>query len=622
MLNPGDAPFRGVVSGLQKNEQKMKFNNMRVATKLWAVILGLLFAMLLVAMWTRYNTSSANNAAQAEIEQIQDRVVSSTRWRGMVETAVTMSVAGAVTTDADLATQYEEKVKALSGRMSKLFGEIKEASTLDDDKKALEKIGTARQPLLASLTKTKELRAAGDAAATKAYVDQTFLPAAATYLASIDDFVALQVQHRSESKTRGAAMEARSDMLGIAAVAILFALGVFLAIALVRSITQPLQRAVGVTEAIAAGDLTQDLQDYRQDEFGDLLRSLSAMVVKLRGVVSEVRLGVDSVSTASNEIATGNHDLSERTEQTASNLQQTAASMEELTSTVTQSADTARQANQLASTAAQAATRGGEVVAQVVSTMHNISSASHKISEIIGTIDGIAFQTNILALNAAVEAARAGEQGRGFAVVASEVRSLAQRSAQAAKEIKVLIGASVATVESGTQQVAQAGETMGEIVSSVRRVSDLIGEISASSGEQRDGINQVNQAVANLDQMTQQNAALVEESAAAASGLREQSQRLAEVVSIFNVGSHAAAGGRAASLPLRHAPASRTAAAPVPKSAVSAPARAALKAPAKAAAKAPAKPAAKAPIRAPMKALAPASKPAAAPGGEGEWESF
>ena len=604
----------------------MKFNNIRVATKLWVVILGLLFAMLLVAMWTRYNTSSANNAAQAEIEQLQDRVVSSTRWRGMVETAVTMSVGGAITTDADLASQYEEKVKALSGRMSKLFGEIKESSTLDDDKKALEKVGAARQPVLASIGKTRELRTAGDAAATKVYVDQTFLPAIATYLAAIDEFVALQVQHSNEAKARAVAKEARSDAVGVVAVLILLALGVLSAIVLVRSITQPLQRAVKVADAIAAGDLTQDLLDNRGDEFGDLLRSLSTMVGKLRGVVSEVRMGVDSVSHASGEIAAGNQNLSERTEQTASNLQQAAASMEELTSTVTQSADTARQANQLAATAAQAAVRGGEVVAQVVTSMQNINDASRKIADIIGTIDGIAFQTNILALNAAVEAARAGEQGRGFAVVASEVRSLAQRSAQAAKEIKTLIGASAQTVESGTQQVAQAGEAMGEIVSSVRRVSDLIGEISASSGEQRDGINQVNQAVTHLDQMTQQNAALVEESAAAAAGLREQSQRLSEVVSVFNVGGHAVQAAR----PVQRQVAMRPAVAP----------------------KLPPKPVAKAlagkvampvPVRAPMKTLstakpAPAakpraptprrpvaitaSKPSTAKGGEGDWESF
>jgi methyl-accepting chemotaxis protein len=250
-----------------------------------------------------------------------------------------------------------------------------------------------------------------------------------------------------------------------------------------------------------------------------------------------VRSATDSINTASAEIASGNQDLSARTEQAASNLEETAASMEQLTSTVRQSADSARQANQLASSASEIAVRGGNVVGQVVTTMNEINASSKKISDIIGVIDGIAFQTNILALNAAVEAARAGEQGRGFAVVAAEVRSLAQRSAQAAKEIKGLIGSSVDRVEAGSRLAAEAGQTMSEIVGSVQRVSDIIGEITAASGEQSDGIGQVNVAVSQLDQMTQQNAALVEESAAAAESLKDQATRLAQVVQVFRIGA-------------------------------------------------------------------------------------
>ena len=322
--------------------------------------------------------------------------------------------------------------------------------------------------------------------------------------------------------------------------------GSALALLITRGISRPLGSAVRMAQAVAAGDLTQTREVQGHDEVAQLLRAQVAMVDKLRGIVSEVRSGVESVSTASAQIATGNQDLSSRTEQTASNLQQTASSMEQITGTVGQSADTAKQANQLAATAADAATRGGEVVQQVVASMQQITDSSKKIGDIIGVIDGIAFQTNILALNAAVEAARAGEQGRGFAVVAGEVRTLAQRSAQAAKEIKALIGTSVETVESGSRQVNEAGEAMGEIVTRVRRVSDLMGEISAAATEQRDGISQVNQAVTNLDQVTQQNAALVEESAAAASSLREQAQRLFEVVSVFNVGHESAAHGASA----------------------------------------------------------------------------
>ena len=292
------------------------------------------------------------------------------------------------------------------------------------------------------------------------------------------------------------------------------------------------QRAMDAMNEVAGGNLAVELGDAPQ---GSLLDGLKRMVDSMRTTLLQVRSSTDSIGTASSEIATGNQDLSARTEQTASNLQQAASSMEQLTGTVKQSADSARQANQLASSAAEVAARGGAVVSQVVATMDDINTSSKKIADIIGVIDGIAFQTNILALNAAVEAARAGEQGRGFAVVASEVRSLAQRSAEAAKEIKGLIGASVEKVEGGSRLVADAGQTMTEIVGSVKRVSDIIAEITAAAAEQSQGISEVNSSVTQLDQMTQQNAALVEESAAAAESLREQAARLATVVGTFRL---------------------------------------------------------------------------------------
>ena len=303
-----------------------------------------------------------------------------------------------------------------------------------------------------------------------------------------------------------------------------------------RRLVGEINEAAQLSEQVAKGNLTSELNSSRRDEIGDLARSLASMVKQLRSSLHTVRAATGNIAGASVEIASGNLDLSQRTEQTAASLQATASSMSQLTCAVRQSADAAAQADQLASSAAEVAQRGGKVVAEVVTTMQAINSSSKKIADIIGTIDGIAFQTNILALNAAVEAARAGEQGRGFAVVASEVRSLAGRSAEAAREIKALIGRSVEKVESGTRLVGDAGATMTEIVASVQRVSDIIGEISAAAAEQSSGIHKVNQAVSELDRMTQQNAALVEESAAAAESLKAQAVTLGEVVGKFELG--------------------------------------------------------------------------------------
>jgi len=307
-----------------------------------------------------------------------------------------------------------------------------------------------------------------------------------------------------------------------------------------RRILLDMQRVSATASRVADGVLERVAHDQRNDELGDVLRAQSTMVERLRGMVSQVSESADSIRVASTEVAGGNADLSQRTEQAAANLQRTACSMEQLTGTVRQSADSAAQANQLAGSASSAAQRGGAVMQQVVSNMNDIAGSSKRIADIIGTIDGIAFQTNILALNAAVEAARAGEQGRGFAVVAGEVRNLAQRSAEAAKEIKALIGDSVDKVESGAKLVRDAGSAMDEIVSGVQRVSDIIGEISAAAGEQRAGIEQVNGAVTELEQMTQQNAALVQQSAAAAESLREQAHKLSSAVAGFKLDAGAA----------------------------------------------------------------------------------
>ncbi|MBG7619829.1 MCP four helix bundle domain-containing protein [Herbaspirillum sp. AP02] len=322
-------------------------------------------------------------------------------------------------------------------------------------------------------------------------------------------------------------------MLAIAALAVL--LGGGFAWWTTRSITRPVRHAVEVAQQVADGNLCSEIRAGARDEIGQLLEALRQMNGSLTRIVADVRGGAETIATASAEIAGGNLDLSARTEQQAGSLEETAAAMEELTSTVRQNAENAQQANQLASDASGVAARSGEVVQQVVSTMQGISEASRRIVDIIGVIDGIAFQTNILALNAAVEAARAGEQGRGFAVVASEVRSLAQRSATAAKEIKALIDDSVAQVDAGGRLVVQAGTTMGEVVDSVRRVSHIVGEISMATQEQRAGIEQVNHAITHMDETTQQNAALVEQAAAAAQSLQDQSQRLRELVGVFRL---------------------------------------------------------------------------------------
>jgi methyl-accepting chemotaxis protein-1 (serine sensor receptor) len=321
--------------------------------------------------------------------------------------------------------------------------------------------------------------------------------------------------------------------------------GVLLAAAVgyltIRAIAGPLHKAVQVAEAVAAGDLTQRIDVTSGDEVGQLMKALQNMNDSLAGIVGQVRTGTETIAVASREIASGNASLSSRTESQASSLEETASSMEELTSTVKQNAENARQANQLVNSTADVAARGGEVVGQVVTTMASIKESSRKIADIIGVIDGIAFQTNILALNAAVEAARAGEQGRGFAVVASEVRNLAQRSAGAAKEIKALIEDSVGKVDAGGKLVDQAGKTMDEIVSSVKHVTDIMSEIAAASAEQSGGIEQVNQAITQMDDVTQQNAALVEEAAAAAESLQDQAAKLAEAVSVFRVDGMAVA---------------------------------------------------------------------------------
>ena len=400
-----------------------------------------------------------------------------------------------------------------------------------------EELATVRKSYLETRDKALAMKKAGDVAQARDFALKEFAPVVDRYNAVADKMVAYQIE-RSEAQAAEANALIRSYRMAVVVAGVAgLALLVVLSWVLVARIRQSLSEVSGVARRIGEGDLSRPVQVSGRGEVAEMMLAMQQMQASLVRIVGEVRLSSDSIATGSSEIATGNADLSQRTEEQASNLEETAASMEELTSTVKNNADTAHKAAALAGEASRAAVQGGEVVGQVVSPMEEISAASRKITDIISVIDGIAFQTNILALNAAVEAARAGEQGRGFAVVASEVRSLAQRSADAAREIKTLIGASVEKVENGTQLVSEAGRSMEGIVAQVQRVSDLIGEISSGTSEQTTGISQVGEAVTQLDQVTQQNAALVEQSAAAADSLRHQAAKLAEVVSVFRLAS-------------------------------------------------------------------------------------
>ncbi len=429
------------------------------------------------------------------------------------------------------ATSLQETAKRIETVMQD-FGKL---SLNEEEKQQVNTLFELKKKLDKAAEDISEVAKQGDTFEAISRLQSTYLPALSEYSKGLQKFNEDQQKIRDLRLEEMKRFQSFSMMLTLTVTAVGTLFGLFLAWNISRSIIISLNQALNLASQVASGDLREMPKSDRKDEFGALLRSLSSMTEALRSIVTKVRTSSDHINTASQEIASGNSDLSQRTERQAANLQMTASSVEELTATVTQSADTARQASQLAASASEVARRGGSVVSDVVNTMGEITASSKKISEIIGVIDGIAFQTNILALNAAVEAARAGDQGRGFAVVAGEVRALAQRSASAAKEIKELINASVAKIRSGSDLVQTAGETMTEIVESVQRVTDLIGDISAATTEQSSGISEVNTAISQLDQMTQQNAALVEQSSSASMSLREEAAKLSESVSVFRI---------------------------------------------------------------------------------------
>ncbi|BBB62007.1 methyl-accepting chemotaxis protein [Undibacterium sp. KW1] len=401
----------------------------------------------------------------------------------------------------------------------------------------LDALQAARKEFLAVRTKFVQVSREGNKEEALSLLLKEVRPVQIKYFDALDKLIGYQASLMDQSSKEAEVSAAQTEMLIVGLTIAAIIISGLLAFITTRLITRPMKQAVELANKVAGGDLSSDIQVTSTDETGQLLLALKGMNDSLARIVGEVRAGTDTIATASSQIAAGNMDLSSRTEEQAGSLEETASSMEELTSTVKQNADNARQANQLAVSASDVAQKGGDVVAQVVQTMVSINDSSKKIVDIIGVIDGIAFQTNILALNAAVEAARAGEQGRGFAVVASEVRNLAQRSAAAAKEIKTLISDSVEKVGAGTRLVDQAGATMDEVVQSVRRVTDVIAEISAASNEQSTGIEQINQAITQMDEVTQQNASLVEESAAAAESMQHQASNLSQLVAGFKLGA-------------------------------------------------------------------------------------
>jgi len=510
--------------------------NLKIGTRLalgFGLVLVSMALMTAIGLWRMEAVAQATHAMMQQ-PLAKERMISD--WYRLIHTSVRRTTAISKSTDASLGPFFAEDAASSSQEVKELQQKVAALADTPQEQAVLDSMEPTRKAYISSRDEIVKLKKDGQLDAADQVLQQKFIPAGNAYVSELKQLQDLQrasIDQRAE-EIDGIYATSRNALVSVGV--LVFALGALAAWWLTVGITRPLGHAVRIARTVADSDLSSDIEVLSSDETGQLLQALKDMNDSLAGVVGRVRSGTDLIATASNEIASGNMDLSSRTEQQASSLEETASSMEELTATVRQNADNARQANQLAGAASSVAQRGGAVVAQVVDTMDAINASARKIVDIIAVIDGIAFQTNILALNAAVEAARAGEQGRGFAVVASEVRNLAQRSAAAAKEIKVLIGDSVDQVDAGSKLVAQAGSTMTEVVASVQRVTDIMGDISSASAEQSDGIEQVNHAVAEMDQVTQQNAALVEEAAAAAASLQDQAAALADVVRIFKLG--------------------------------------------------------------------------------------
>ena len=521
------------------------FQNMRIGARL-ATAFALILVLATIATASALLTARAN--AEATEKMMADPLAGerlASDWYVLTYSAIERTSLIARSTDNTLSAVFAKGIATGVANTSAVIKQIEPLLNSPEEKAKFETVQAMRAKFQSAKNAVMDAKKAGDTAAAERLYTEQFEAAGRNYSGALKDLLATERKAIDEMTQAIRASNDERARLVLLLNGLLVVLGAFAAVAITRSITRPLKAAVQVAENVAAGDLTGAFDSQRRDEVGDLMRAMQGMNDGLAQVVSEVQQGTRAITGASSEIASGNLDLSARTEQQAGALEETASSMEELTSTVRQNADNANQANQMARAASQVAVRGGEIVGEVVDTMSAIDGASRKIVDIIGVIDGIAFQTNILALNAAVEAARAGEQGRGFAVVASEVRNLAQRSATAAREIKTLIGDSVSKVDTGTALVQQAGATIGEVVASVARVTDIMSEITAASREQSIGIDQVIEAITQMDQTTQQNAALVEQAAAAAASMQEQSAHLEQMVRHFRLANAALAPAQA-----------------------------------------------------------------------------
>ncbi|MBC3873768.1 methyl-accepting chemotaxis protein [Undibacterium flavidum] len=516
--------------------------NTMIKSRLIFVIGFLSLLMILIGALGLTSLAGVNDSLRSVYE---DRLVAVGQLDGVIRgiNRNQLAIANAITDDQAKIDTAMAEVDTNKALVNKLWEEYMATFLTPEEKKIASRFGEARKNFIEQgLNKAQAALRAKDIPLATDILHGKMATMYQEVRTSVSELINLQLNEGKREYLESQADYNKVRMISIVMILIGLTAGVTVGIWLVRGISGPLSYAVEIAQGIAVGDLTQTIEIESSNETGQLLEALKDMNRSLVQTVSEVRVSTDTIATASSEIAAGNLDLSSRTEEQAASLEETASSMEELTSTVRQNADNAKQANQMVVSASDYAVKGGQVVAQVVDTMGSIKESSRKIVDIIGVIDGIAFQTNILALNAAVEAARAGEQGRGFAVVASEVRSLAQRSAAAAKEIKELIGDSVEKVDAGGRLVDETGQTMNQIVTAVKQVADIMSEIAAASAEQSSGIEQVNIAITQMDEVTQQNAALVEEAAAASASMQDQAANLAATVSVFKL-AHGAHSG-------------------------------------------------------------------------------